>query len=347
MHQHGIACLLVLVAWQFALAAPAPTKATSEEIRLAIRDLDDEQFKVRTVAARKLIAAGKSAIEPLVQAADAASIATADRAVKILEELAFKAGEETAAPARTALHRLAKSKSQVREQAREILKRYRGAVMDQMQKAGAAFQLDDEKVRAIYLDNVEDLKPILPLLREFPELEEISASTKKFGDAEFKHLLPLNNLKWINLFESNIGDESLKLLKSFPNLESIPMGKTRVTDEGMKYVGELKGLDYLGLRGNNITNAGLVHLQKLTNLTGLTLQETKVTDAGLIHLKDMTRLDHLRLQSTAISDDGLKQLYPLKSLRRVELEATKVTAKGVEDLRKAIPEAAIIMRDSE
>jgi len=61
----------------------------------------------------------------------------------------------------------------------------------------------------------------------------------------------------------------------------------------------------------------------------------------------MTRLDHLRLQTTAISDEGLKQLYPLKALRRIDLEATKVTAKGVEDLRKAIPEAVIITRDSE
>jgi hypothetical protein len=346
MHQHGIACLLVLFA-SFALAAPAPAAATSEEIRLAIRDLDDEQFKVRTVAARKLIAAGKSAIEPLVQAADAASIATADRAVKLLGELAFKGTEETAAPARDALHRLAKSKSQVHEQAQEILKRYRGLVMDQMQKAGIRLQFDDFNVRAIYLDDVEDLKLVLPLLREFPEIEEISASTKKFGDAEFKHLLPLQSLKWINLYESNVGDESMKLLKNFPDLESIPMGRTRVTDDGLKYIGELTGLDYLGLRGNNISDAGLSHLKKLTKLTGLTLQETKITDAGLILLKDLTKLNHLRLQSTAIGDDGLKQLYPLKSLRRIDLEGTKVSAKGVESLRKAIPEAVVVVREGE
>jgi hypothetical protein len=347
MDQRGIACFLVLFGSSSALANPAPRQATTEEIRLAIRDLDDEQFRVRSVAARKLLAAGKNSIEPLVEAANAASIATADRAVKILEELAFNGGEDTAVPARDALHRLARSKSQVREQAHEILKRQRGIVMDKMQKAGATFQFDDDKVRAIYLNSVLDFKSILPLLREFPEVEEISASTKKFGDAEFKNLLPLKNLKWINLFDSNIGDESLKLLKDFPKLESIPMGHTRVTDDGLKYVGELTGLDYLGLRGNNITDAGLVHLKKLTKLTGLTLQETKVTDAGLIRLKDLSSLQNLRLQSTVISDEGLKQLHPLKSLRRVDLDGTKVTAKGVEDLRKAIPEAVVTMRDDE
>lgn len=347
MFKHGISVVLALACSPCVWADPAPKSPSSEEIRLAIRDLDDEQFKVRATAARKLIAAGKLAIEPLVHAADAASLATADRAVKILEELAFKGGEETAVPARDALHRLAKSKTQVREQAQDILKRHRGAVIDQMQKSGATFQMEDDKVRAIYLDSVQDFKPIMPLLREFPELEEFSASNKKFGDAEFKYLLPLKKIKWINLFDSNIGDETLKLLKNFPDLESIPMGRTRITDDGLKYVGELTGLEYLGLRGNNITDAGLVHLKKLTNLTGLTLQETKVTDTGLKLLSHMTKLENLRLQSTAIGDEGLKLLHPIKSLRRVDLEGTKVTAKGADDLRKAIPEAAVVLRESE
>ncbi len=344
-----IYCLLALLGSTCLSGAnPAPpTSPTSEEIHYAIRDLDDPQFKVRTTAARKLIAAGKNAIEPLVKAAQNGSIVTADRAVTILEELAFKGGEETMAAARDALHRLAKSKTQAREQAREILSRHRSKIIDQMQKAGARFQLDDARVRAIYLDSVEDFKSALPLLREFPELEEVSVSTKKFGDAEMKFLLPLENLKWINLFQSNIGDESLKLLKNFKKLESVPMGSTNITDEGLKHLADLTNLDYLGLRANNVTDAGLVHLKKLTNLTGLTLQETKVTDAGLVHLKEMKKLDHIRLQSTAITDAGVEKLYPLKSLRRVDLEGTKVTAKGVENLRKAIPAAAIILRDGE
>ena len=77
--------------------------------------------------------------------------------------------------------------------------------MDRMQKAGASFQFDGDTVRAVYLDSVADLQSVLPLLREFPELTEVSVSTKKFGDAEFPALLPLKNLKWLNLFESNIG----------------------------------------------------------------------------------------------------------------------------------------------
>lgn len=348
MAQYTIASVLLLLAATVLMGNPKPVPApTSAEVRDAIRDLEDEQFRVRNNAVKKLIAAGKNAIGPLEKAAESGPIGTADRAVKILAELAFREGKEAMPEAREALHRLGRSKSQVREQAREVLKRNRGLVMDQMQKSGARFQFDDDRVRAVYLDAVEDLKSVLPLLREMPEIEEVSVSTKKFGDDEMKHLLPLENLKWLNLYSSNIGDESLKLLKHFPKLESVPMGSTNVTDEGLKHLAGLTQLEYLGLRANNVTDAGLVHLTKLTNLTGLTLQETKVTDAGLVHLMNMAKLDQLRLQTTAITDVGLEKLYPLKALRRIELGGTKVTADGVEKLRNEIPGASIGMRDGE
>ena len=325
--------------------APAPVP-TSEEIREAIKYLDDPQYRVRALAAKKLLNAGKAAIEPLAKVAETGSIESADRAMKILQELAFNSNDDTMPPARDALHKLAKSKAQVREQAVEMLKRYRGQVIDRMQNAAVNFQFQGDNVRAIYLNSVQDLAAVLPLLREFPELEEISISHKKFGDEEFKHLLPLKKLKWINLFESNIGDDALQHLKNFPDLESIPMGHTRVTDAGLKHLAELTQLDYLGLRGNNVTDAGLVHLKKLTNLTGLTLQETKVTDAGLERLQGMINLKTLRLQETAITDAGLEKLHGLKSLRFIALSGTRVTDKGLAKLREAIPEA-IVNRDGQ
>lgn len=328
--------LLLLTA--VSLAAPAPVPApTSEEIRESIRNLDHEQYKVRSAAARKLRAAGKSAIDPLVKVTRSGTAQAADRAVKILQDLAFNSGDDTMAAAREALRKVAAANGQASEQARAALRQHRGQIMDKIQQAGARFQFDGDNVRAIYFDSAKELAPLLPLLREFPEVEELSFSTKKFGDEDFKHLVALKNLKWINLYQSSIGDESLKLLKNFPKLESVPMGETRVTDEGLKHVSELTKLEYLGLRGNNITDAGLVHLKKMTGLTGLTLQETKVTDAGLVHLKPLTSLTHIRLQSTAITDAGLEHLTGLKDLRRLDAAMTKVTQKGAEKLEEAIP----------
>ena len=323
--------------------APAPSAPPfSEELREALRNLDHPRYRVRSLAAKKLLEAGLIAIAPLAEVARRGSIESADRAMKILQELAFNGGEEARAGAHAVLHQLAESKTQAREPAREILKLYRAQVMDRMQLAGAAFQFDDDKVRAVYLNQVQDLKSVLPLLREFPEIEEVSVENKKFGDQEMKHLLPLRNLRWLNLFESNIGDEGLKHLKNFPKLESIPMGHTRVTDEGLKQLAELTQLQYVGLRGDDVTDAGLVHLKKLTNLTGLTLGETKVTGAGFVHLKAMANLHDLRLYSAPITDDGLVHLHGLQSLRRIELQKTKVTANGMRRLRELIPELMIV-----
>jgi hypothetical protein len=340
------AALLLLPNLSSAAPAPAPAP-TAQEIRDAIRNLDDEQYRVRTSAAKKLLAAGKDAIEPLVKTAGGGSTQVADRAVKIIQELAFNSTEETMAAARDALHRIAAANSSASEQARAALRQHRGQIMDKIQAAGGYFQFNGESIRAIYFDSAKEIDPLLPFLREFPEVEELSFSNKKFGDAQFKHLVGLKNLKWLNLYMSDIGDDSLKLLKNFPKLESIPMGSTRVTNDGLKHLADLKQLEYVGLRANEITDAGLVHLKNLTNLTGLTLQETKVTDAGLVHLKPLSKLNSIRLQKTAITDAGLEHLKGLKDLRRLEVSNTKVTREGAEKLEEAIPGLTVGMREDQ
>jgi hypothetical protein len=330
------------------LAAPAPlpdTQPTSDELREAARDLDDDQYRVRTTAAKKLRGAGKKALVPLVFVAETGSVESADRAVKIIVELSFDADAETMSVARVTLHKLAARETKSGEQAREALLRFRKQIMNRLEAAGARFQFDGEKVRAVYLDGVTDLSKALPYLREIPQLEEVSVSNKKFDDTGMVHLLPLKNLKWLNLWDSDISDESLKSFKNFPKLESVPMGRTRVTDAGLAHIAELTQLEYVGLRGNDITDAGLVHLKKLSNLTSLTLQETKVTDAGLEHLKGLTKLEHVRLQKTAVTNAGIQKLRPLKALRHLDVSNTAVTAEGAERLKKAIPELNVALTE--
>ena len=330
------------------IAHPASSNSPSrEDLQEAVRDLDHEQYKVRIAAARKLLSAGKAAIEPLVKAARTGSAETADRAVKILQDLAFNSNEETMMLGREAMRKLAASNSPVRDVVQAILQQQRGKVMDRMQEAGVIFQMEDDRVRAIYLDRVENLAEQLPLLREFPELTEISISNKKFGDAQMKNLLPLKRLKWLNLFQSSIGDEALKQLKNFPALESLPIGGTKITDAGLVQIGELTQLEYLGLRGNRITDAGLIHLKKMTSLTGLTLQETKVTDGGLEHLQALKKMEHLRMQKTAITDAGLEKLKGLKSLRRIDAADTQVTPAGAEKLQEAIPGLTVATHENQ
>jgi len=346
MRSASLLILLFLTASAYGNPAPE-AKATDAEIREAIANLDHAQYKVRSQAVKKLLALGTAAIEPLRQAAETGSIETADRAIKIILELTVNGSDEASRTGREALQRLIKAKGPAREQARDALARIRNQAVDQMEQLGARFHFIDDRIRAVYFDNVERLDKVLPLLREIPEIEEISLSTKKFGDAQMHHLLPLKNLKWLNLFESDVGDESLKLLKNFPDLESIPMGHTRVTDAGLAHLVGLKKLDYLGLRGNAVTDAGLIHVAKITSLTSLTLQETKITDAGIGRLTALEKLSNVRLQNTALTDEGLLKLRDMESLTRLDLTGSKVTAAGAEAMRQSNSSIVIILREGD
>jgi hypothetical protein len=299
--------------------------------------LDHPQYRTRVAASRQLAAAGLQAVEPLVDAVNTGNAEVADRAMKILEQLAVHDDKTVREATRRHLRVLAAKQPR----AAEILRRFRSQTLDQLKEAGAHFQFSDDDVRAIYLDRVEDMRSIIPLVLEFPETQEISASTKKFGDAELEQLLPLKNLRWLNLFESNIGDMSLKLLREFPLLESVPMGHTAVTDQGLKNLGKLPRLNYLGLRGNKITDAGLAHLKDLPALEGLTLEETAVTGAGFVHLQKLP-INMLRLMGSAVDDDALRALGEIKTLRRVDVQKTKATPAACQKLREAFPELTVI-----
>jgi hypothetical protein len=316
-------------------AVEAESPPTSDEVLEAVMNLDDPVYRVRALAANTLVSAGKRAVEPLTKVAETGSSEASNQAMKILEEMIRGGNEETMASARDLLHKLAHSKFQVRQHALEILKRNRDRVMDALQKQGAVFQNTAGAFPALYLGKVENLAAVLPFLREFPELDELSILHTKIGDEHFKYLLPLKKLVWLELSHSNIGDESLKHLKTFPDLKSISLANTRITDKGLEQLKELTQLDLLNLGGNKITDAGLAHLTKLTNLTSLALVETQITDAGIARLQGMKKLRDLCLQDTAVTDAALDQLHALKSLRVIAIKET--TVPGAQKLREAIP----------
>jgi hypothetical protein len=324
------------------VAAVAADKAeppvSKEQIQQWIRDLDHDKFATREEATRKLARAGKWAIEPVADAAIGSSLETTGRAIRILKELASTPDAAGAEAARAALAKIAASDhARAAWRARSALRSFQREAVLRLKKEGATFQNESGRVRYVSLDGVKDLPNVLPLLRNLPDLEEVSLSTPLMTDAGLAELKGLPRLKHLNLWRSVISDAGLKYLKDLPRLSWVPMGNTKVTDAGLIHLKGLTRLEYVGLRGNQVTDAGLVHLQRLTNLTGLYLGETKVTDKGLVHLKGLTRLETLRLDTTAVTDAGLEHLKGLSALRYLSLWDTKVTETGAARLKQAIP----------
>ena len=330
------AVLLVAVA-----AVGRADPPTADELQAWIRDLDSPAFRTRDESARKLRLAGADAAPALAKATKTGGAEVADRALKLLGDMAEGKDPKAEAAARRQLRRLADGESRAAADARLLLNRKRNQLLAQMLFAGVAYDEEDGRVSRIDLDNSNDVPTVVPLLKEFPELETLSASTGRFTDAQAGHLADLPNLRYLNLYRSNIGDEGLKHLTGLKNLRWLPMGHSRVTDNGLKVISWMTQLEYVGVRGDKVTDAGLVHLKGLTNLTGLYLGETKVTDDGLEHLAGLTKLQTLYLHTTGITDAGLEHLKDLKDLRVLYLTRTKTTAAGRARLKEAIPDLRI------
>src|SRR5262245_6601605 len=335
---------LLATALLFALASdacadPAPTV---DQLREWVKDLDSPNFRTRDQAARRLRQAGADAAPELAKAARKGTTEVADRALRILGEMAEGNDATAEAAARRQLRRLADSEAGVAREAQALLDQRRNLMLAALLLTGASCREKDGKVVSVTLDSVTDLQGALPLLKHFPEIEYVSLSTKRFNDTMAPHLAELPNLEYLNLFESNIGDDGLKHLTGLKNLRNIPMGRTRVTDKGLEVISGMTQLEYVGVRGNNVTDAGLVHLKNLSNLTGLYLGETKVTDNGLKRLAPLTKLRTLYLHTTVITDAGLEHLKDHKELRSIYLGKTRTTEGGRERLKEAIPELDVL-----
>jgi hypothetical protein len=169
-------------------------------------------------------------------------------------------------------------------------------------------KLDNGRVVGVSLDKATELDALLPLLRQLPDLEELSIRNKKLDDAGLEQLRGLARVSLLSVSQSAVGDDGLKVLGSLPRLRAFHAASTGVTDAGLARLQDLVGLDVLILSDNAITDAGFARLAKLTNLTGLFLNGTKVTDAGLDHVRGMSRLTKLNLSKTAVSDEGIARL---------------------------------------
>jgi hypothetical protein len=308
-----------------------------------MKELSSDEFRVRRSASTKLMVAGKSAIGLMEQGIVDSDREAAVRVLSILTELSFSKDVGTSDAARESVNRLAKSQiPHIARLAKSVLERRLARAISTIQGMGGRVYLANGTPYSIYFDGTEVEDEDLVVLREFTEVTNLSLGTTKISSAGLKHIVHLQKLQKLNLFQSQVGDDGLKYLQKLPGLISVPMGYTQISDAGLIHLKDLTQLDYLGLRGDNVTSAGLVHLQNLTNLTGLYLGETKVTDEGLVHLKNLTKMEHLRLHNSAITDAGIEHLKPMVNLAVVEIFNSKITTDGVKRLKELFPNADIV-----
>jgi len=131
-------------------------------------------------------------------------------------------------------------------------------IVDRLKGAGAAMQIEKGRVTVVAFAKGSDPAPLLPLLRELPNLHQIGFAETKISDDALAELAPLA-----------------------ARLDFVGLRDTAVTDAGVVHLAKLPGLTGLNLSGTKITDAALPYLKSMGRLTKLNLTKTAVTDNGV------------------------------------------------------------------
>ncbi len=142
-------------------------------------------------------------------------------------------------------------------------------------------------------------------LKQLTELALPQAMTDK-GFESLKDLINLENIHFHP--ESKFTGPGLVHLKNLEQLKSLELGDTQVTDEGLASLTQLQQMEAIGLTGTKITDAALKHLLDLPRLRRLELTRTAITDAGLAQLAKIQTLESLELYDSKTTQAARDQL---------------------------------------
>ena len=277
--------ILIFVAFLFVAADKKDEKATPSDAQIQqwIKQLGDDDFKVREEATRDLLKAGIVAFDAVTKATKSEDPEVKQRALRIM-------------------------------QMGKLLEK---VAIAYFKKLGDEVKVDEEStgksVIGLNLKNSEVTDAGLVHLKRLSKLQKLYLPFTKVTDAGLVHLKGLTSLRELDLRGTKVTDAGLVHLKGLTSLQGLYLGGTKITDAGLIHLKGLTKLQRLNLGFIKVTDAGLVHLKGLRNLRRLYLQSTQVTDAGLVHLKGIRGLRELWLAETKVTQAGIEKLK--KALR--------------------------------
>ena len=157
-----------------------------------------------------------------------------------------------------------------------------------------------------------NLKELIPL----KQLRTLDVSVNLITDVGMKEIAKLDNLTSLNLSVTDVTGAGLKELAGLKHLSHLDIEQTALTDRKLIGLGELQHLKYLNLSGPNLAG-GIVFDGPGYPLT--------VTDVGLKEVAKLKNLTTLKLRHTDVTDKGLKELAALKNLEKLDLSLTRIT----------------------
>ena len=192
-----------------------------------------------------------------------------------------------------------------------------------------------DKLTTLNLNKTRVGDSALRQLGKLTRLQRLELSSTRVSDGGLTHILAsANQLKYLDVFGTNITDASLASLQNKQGLQALFLGGTQTSDVGLSALQKLNNLQELDLEGTQITDAGLQNLKGM-KLVILKLGKTRIAGPGLTNLSGLGGLVFLDLSGTSVTDDSLTALARLGNLRTLLFSGTRVTSKGMRQLQGA------------
>jgi endoglucanase len=201
--------------------------------------------------------------------------------------------------------------------------------------------------RALRLDNTEtndaDLEKIV---RDNPELVELTLGGTKITDAGLAHLIQLKKLRKIRISKTAVTDAGMTDLAKCEYLEDVDVSQTKIGDFGVWELRALPRVKNLNLYLTLVTDAGLDSFRRgehrsAAKIERLNLDKCPITDAGIPKLASLTKLAWIHLGGTAMTDAGLAELKKLEPIKEAIVTKTETTQEGIEKLRRDRPDMTV------
>jgi hypothetical protein len=202
-------------------------------------------------------------------------------------------------------------------------------------------------VRALRLDNTETNDADLgKIVRDNPELVELTLGGTKITDAGLAHLLQLKKLRKVRVSKTAVTDAGMTDLAKCEYLEDVDVSQTKIGDFGVWELRALPRLKNLNLYLTLVTDAGLDSFRRgehrsAAKIERLNLDKCPITDAGIPKLASLTGLKWIHLGGTAITDTGLAELKNLEPIKETIVTKTETTQEGIEKLRRDRPDMKV------
>lgn len=137
---------------------------------------------------------------------------------------------------------------------------------------------------------------------------KVDLSNSAVKDVDLRHLVPLKKLEALDLRITKVGDDATQYLQFLKNLKFLNMFRTDLSDAGLARLKNLDKLETLLIGGTRVTDAGLKTVSRFSKLKKMSLFQTAVTDAGLKNLEKLTALEVLVIGGSKISEEGAKSI---------------------------------------